>query len=196
MFTGIIEARGKVRGWKKAKGADTLELAAPPFLARSLKIGGSLAVNGVCLTVTRKKKSTLEFNVIEETLRRTTLGRLKAGDVVNLERPLRWQGRVEGHFVLGHVDGVGRIEKIIVDKGGKSFLIAFPKNLRRFFLEKGSVAVDGVSLTLGKAGSKNFWVHCIPHTLKITHFGSYEKGAFVNLETDILMKFAASNRLS
>jgi riboflavin synthase len=189
MFTGIIEAQGKVVGWKKAAGtALTLELAVPGVVERTLKKGGSLAVNGACLTVTGKKKGLVWFNVIEETLRRTMLGSLKKGDGVNLERPLPWKGRVEGHFVLGHVDGVGRIKKITSAKQGKSFLIAFPKSLRRFFLEKGSVAVDGVSLTLGKVSANGFWVHCIPHTLKVTGFGAYREGSAVNLEADILIK--------
>ncbi len=186
MFTGIVEAKGVV---KKIKPG-TLEIEAGA-LARGMKIGGSLAVNGACLTVVKKLSGKLSFNVVPETLKRTDLGRLKAGDPVNLERALRFGSRVEGHFVLGHVDGLGKIARIRRIKSGRDFFVAFPKALGRYFFEKGSVTIDGVSLTLGKVSARGFWVHLVPHTLRNTVLGGYRPGTTVNLEADILAKLAS-----
>jgi len=160
----------------------------------SLKAGSSLCVNGVCLTVLKKTGKNIFFNVVNETKKRSTLPFLKAGDQVNLERPLRFQGRLDGHFVLGHVDGVGTIRRIITQGDEKSFLVAFPKPLKLFMVEKGSIAVDGVSLTLGKVARGCFWVHCIPHTLKTTNFKNYRDKTKVNLEADVLAKLAARRK--
>ncbi len=188
MFTGIVEASGVVKGWKKEPGrAPLLEIRTAVF-SRGAKIGGSISVNGACLTVTKKKGASLFFNVIGETKSRTTLGKLRAGDRVCLERPLKWAGRIEGHFVQGHVDGVGRVRRVLKKGHEKSFLISFPIGLKRSLVEKGSVAVDGVSLTIGKTVKGAFWVHCIPHTLKATNFDAYRAGTKVNLEGDILIK--------
>ena len=192
MFTGIVEATGTVRRFERRyKNADTLVLRVPAAMAR-LKIGASLSVSGVCLTLVLRKGRGLSFNVVRETGNRTTLGNLKSGDRVNLERPLKWNGRVEGHFVLGHVDGVGVVKKLKENAREKSFFIQCPPDVRRFILEKGSVAVDGVSLTVGKADSRGFWTHGIPHTLKYTTLGGLKLNDRVNLEADILIKWAAS----
>ena len=190
MFTGIIEAVGHVRGWI---GPATLEIKAPSF-SKALKIGGSLSVNGACLTVVKKTGSAIFFNVVRETKTRTMLGDLVAGDTVNLERPLKLGKRVEGHWVLGHVDGVGRVRKVIKKQNEKSFLISFPGRLRPYFLEKGSVAVNGASLTLGKVARNAFWIHCIPHTLRATNFQGARVGTKVNLEADILAKLVLTRR--
>lgn len=189
MFTGIIESLGRVRALDQAgrRGAGRLEIEAPKA-AGSLKKGSSLSVNGACLTVIEKKGNRLSFNLVEETQRRTALGRLRPGDWVNLERPLTYRRRIEGHFVLGHVDGVGRIVKVINKGNQRSFLIQFPKRLKRYFAEKGSVAVDGVSLTLGKVSGGRFWIHGIPYTLKSTNFRAYKISTAVNIEADILAK--------
>lgn len=186
MFTGIVEAKGIV----KKISEHTLEIEVGA-LARGMKIGGSLAVNGACLTVVKKTARRLSFNVVPETLLRTDLGRLKSGDPVNLERALRFGSRVEGHFVLGHVDGLGRVTRIRRVKNGRDFFVTFPKALGRYFFEKGSVTIDGVSLTLGKVSSRGFWVHLVPHTLRNTVLGDCLPGTAVNLEADILAKLAS-----
>jgi riboflavin synthase len=185
MFTGVIEAKGRVRGFSGGK----FELDGGA-LARGMKIGGSLAVNGACLTLVSKKGSRLSFNVVPETLRRTGLGRLKPGDAVNLERALRAGSRVEGHFVLGHVDGAGRVEKVRAAGNGRDFFVSFPPALRGYLFEKGSVALDGISLTLGKVTAKGFWVHLVPHTLRKTVSGAWRAGSPVNVEADVLAKLA------
>lgn len=186
MFTGIVEAKGRVK--KIAPGV--LEIDAGRA-AGGLRTGGSLAVNGACLTVVKKKGTRLFFDVVPETLRRTDLGRLKAGDSVNLERSLRFGARVEGHFVLGHVDGLGRVERVRRGKNGRDFFVTFPRALRPYLFEKGSVAVDGVSLTLGKVSAAGFWVHLVPHTLRSTVLGDCRPGTAVNLEADLLAKLAS-----
>ena len=195
MFTGIIEAVGLVGSCRPAARGKSfiLEIRAPKF-SRSLKVGGSLSVNGVCLTVIKKKRQHVFFNVIKETLERSTLPSLKAGDAVNLERPLKLNARIGGHFVLGHVDAVGRIRRIVARGNEKSFLVSFPKPLKPYILEKGSIAVDGVSLTVGKAGEGSFWVHGIPHTLKSTNFKNFREKTRVNLEADLLAKLAVQRK--
>ena len=191
MFTGIVETKGIVRSHGPIVGHRPvkLELHVPKF-SRDLRIGGSLAVNGVCLTVIRRKGTNIFFDVVRETLKRSTLGSLKAGDAVNLERPMKLGRRLEGHIVLGHVDAVGRIQKTAKKGNGKDFFVLFPAKLKPFILEKGSIAVDGVSLTLGKIKGNGFWVHIIPHTLKSTNFGNHANGTRVNLEADFLLKSA------
>ncbi len=193
MFTGIIETRGIVRSaFFSSVRASMLEIE-PQKTLLGLKIGSSVAVNGACLTVFKKRGKRLFFQLVRETLHRTTLGGLKAGEKVNLERSMRVGARFEGHKVLGHVDGVGRVRKILESrKNEKSIFIAFPGKFRPFLVEKGSIAVDGVSLTLGKVSKGGFWVHCIPHTLKITSLGGCKPGSRVNLETDVLAKLSRS----
>ncbi len=189
MFTGIVEATGRIRSLKVIRGKTQLEVRAPLAVRSGLKIGASVSVSGVCLTAVSKTPASIFFDLADETKKRSTLGRLRRGDRVNLERPLKWNGRLEGHFVLGHVDGVGKIKKALSIKKEKSFLIAYPKRLAPFMIEKGSVTIDGVSLTIGRVTPKDFWVHIIPHTLKTTQFGDFEPGRAVNLEADILIKF-------
>ena len=163
-------------------------------LPGSSRIGSSLCVNGVCLTVVKKTGKNIFFNVVSETRKRSTLSFLKIGDEVNLERPLKPSGRLDGHFVLGHVDAVGIVRRIVARGNEKSFLVAFPGSLKPYVLEKGSIAVDGVSLTLGKVERAYFWVHGIPHTLKSTNFKNFREGTRVNLEADVLAKLAASQK--
>ncbi|HTL70745.1 MAG TPA: riboflavin synthase [Candidatus Eisenbacteria bacterium] len=185
MFTGLVEAKGRVR----AARANRLEIdVAPKF--RRLPKGSSVAVNGACLTVTSARGGALSFHLVSETLRRTTLGKLKAGDAVNLERPLREGGRFEGHFVLGHVDGVGRVLESRTRGAEKSVLVSPPARFRSLLVEKGSVAMDGVSLTLGEVTRRGFWVHLVPHTMRKTVCGAYLPGSKVNLEFDYLVKLA------
>ncbi len=191
MFTGVVYGLGTVKTVeKKARGARLVIEAPSGFPA--VKIGGSVSVNGACLTVVRKEKKRLVFDVVRETMRCTRFGGLKPGDRVHLEPALAWNGRLEGHFVQGHVDGTGRVRRLRREKKGMSVEIAFPPGFRRYVLEKGSVAVDGVSLTVGKTGKSAFWVHLIPHTLKRTGFGGLRAGDRVNLEGDMLLKFFRS----
>ena len=191
MFTGVIEAQGKVKNFKNG----VLEITLPKFFGK-LKIGSSVAVDGVCLTLVQQKSSIGFFDVVAETQARTTLGSFEPGQVVNLERPLQWQGRVEGHFVLGHVDGVGIIRQVSVAKKQKSILVETPKLIRRFVCEKGSIAANGVSLTIGKTKKGSFWLHLIPQTLKSTNLGGLAGGSRVNLEADMVAKLLLKRRFN
>lgn len=184
MFTGIVEGLGSIDSLQ----GSTLTLRVPRRFSR-LKKGSSFSVNGACLTVVKSGRKP-SFNLLRETLSRTTFKALRPGDRVNLERPMKAQGRLHGHLVLGHVDGVGRVARVVESSRDKSFFILCPARLRRFCVEKGSIAVDGASLTLGKRGRGGFWVHLIPHTLKNTICGRYAPGTRVNLEADVLAKLA------
>lgn len=191
MFTGIIERTGLVK--KISRDAGKFRLGIQSLrLFRRIRAGDSVSVNGVCLTVTGRKSRVVFFDAVPETLRRTALGELKEGVEVNLELPLKWKARVSGHFVLGHVDGVGVIKKIVKKGSQKSFLVRFPRALRSFMAEKGCIAVHGVSLTLGKVGKNSFWIHIIPHTLEETNLKNLEAGCRINLEVDYLAKLAIS----
>ncbi len=188
MFTGIIEAQGRVELFKRQKKGALLAVSKPKDY-RTIPLGSSIAVNGVCLTVVRQDAKQLFFQTVAETLRRSNLGDLKTGQYVNLERALSAKSRIEGHFVLGHVDGMGVIREIRKQGMGRDFRIEIPKSIGPFVLEKGSIAIDGVSLTVGKVDARSFWVYAIPHTLKVTEMGAFKKGQKVNLEADILLKF-------
>ena len=195
MFTGVVDRMGVARSLKRVRGTTILEVETGrgpggSGFTKELKAGGSVCVSGACLTVIQKKGPRLFFNLVNETQKRTTFGRLKNTDVVNLERPLRAGGRLEGHFVLGHVDGVGRVARVDNRGAERSFLIRYPRSLGRYLAEKGSVTVNGVSLTLGKVNSAGFWVHCIPHTLRQTNLGQLKVSDRVNLEADYLAKLA------
>jgi riboflavin synthase len=196
MFTGIIEHTGTVTRFDKGSAKnDTLVLGVPAPL-RGLKTGASLAVNGACLTVAGRSAGQLHFHLLKETRRRTAFGDLRPGDPVNLERPLKASSRLDGHFVLGHVDGTGRIVRVSSSGADRSFLIEYPAPFKRWLVEKGSVAVDGISLTLGKIAKKGFWVHCIPHTVRSTRLRELAVGRKVNLEGDILAKLLFQGRLN
>ncbi len=187
MFTGIIEGRASVVSVHKTSKGARLTLRVPASFAR-LRPGASVAVNGACLTVSGRGARRLRFDLLRETMKRTAFGGLQPGATLNLERALKWNGRLEGHVVQGHVDGRGRVLQVISKGREKSLRIAYPRALRRFFVEKGSVAVNGVSLTLGKVGPASFWVHVIPVTLRKTTLGGLRKGDAVHLEADILLK--------
>jgi riboflavin synthase len=148
-----------------------------------------VAVNGVCLTVVEALGSRLAFDAVPETLRRSNLGALSAGSRVNLERPLAANGRLSGHFVQGHVDGVGRIANVTPEGEGVRARIEAPPALTRYVVEKGSIAADGCSLTVAACGGEWFEVALIPHTLAVTILGGWNPGTTVNLEVDILAKY-------
>ena len=184
MFTGIIEAIGRVTGVSFPE----LELEVTP-LWKDVQIGESIAVDGICLTVVKRQKNRLTFDVIEETEKRTALGELNIGGQVNLERSLKPNSRLGGHFVTGHIDGVGKIYRRAKQKSQETIEIETPAGLVVFMSPKGSIAVDGISLTLGPVGSKSFTVYLIPHTLQNTVLGKKQVGQKVNIETDILAKY-------
>ena len=188
MFTGLIEEKGRVVRATPGSGGMKLAVEAK-VVSRDAKIGDSIAVNGACLTAVEVSPPILTFDVVRETVERTTLGRLRPGDPVNLERPLRLGDRLGGHMVLGHVDGIGTIREI--RKSGAETLFRFeaPSEIMRFVVEKGSIAVDGISLTVADVGPNSFSVAVIPHTLANTTLGDASVGGGVNLETDIIGKY-------
>jgi riboflavin synthase len=188
MFTGLVEALGVVHELT-ADGAGRLLVIEAPSLTGELALGESVAVNGACLTVVAHDATTCRFQAGPETLRRTNLGDLHAGDRVNLERSLRVGDRLGGHIVQGHIDGVGRIDRILSDGEWVLMWFACPSDLSAQMVRKGSVAVDGVSLTLVDVEDGLFSVALIPHTLALTTLGFKRPGDPVNLETDLLAKY-------
>ena len=184
MFTGIVEEIGTVR----AAGRGQLTIAAREVMP-TLEIGGSISVNGTCLTVTSLDSDEFSVDVVPETLRRTNLGLLRSNSPVNLERPLRADGRLDGHIVQGHVDGTGTIGEISPDGEAIMVRIDLPEQLARYVVEKGFIAVDGVSLTVVHCDEAGFSVTVIPHTRDHTVFGSRSVGDAVNIEIDILAKY-------
>lgn len=187
MFTGIIESLGTVR---QIDGTDDgRRLLVEAELASELEAGDSIAVNGVCLTVTEQVDSSFRLDVVSETLRRTNLGALLAGDRVNLERPLRADGRLDGHVVQGHVDTSGAVSKITPEGVGRRIAIDVSPRFRRYLVEKGSIAVDGVALTIASVTAKGFEAALIPFTLQVTTLGWRQAGQQVNLEFDVLAKY-------
>lgn len=156
---------------------------------RGLARGESIAVNGACMTVAARRGSSFTVVVSAESLRRTTLGSLKAGTAVNLERSLRVSDRLSGHFVFGHVDGMGRLEAVESEGGSALYRFSLPAGFGRFLVEKGSIAVDGVSLTVFDCGRRSFTVSIIPHTASATTLGRRRPGDRVNLETDMLARY-------
>jgi riboflavin synthase len=189
MFTGLVEALGQVVELARADEGRRLVLRVPAELADETAVGDSVAVSGVCLTAVVAEPARLVFDLAEETLRVTTLGGLRPGDSVNLERPLRLGTRLGGHLVLGHVDGVGRVTRVEPEGAGRRLHVEVPPALRPLLIPKGSVAVDGVSLTVAALGATEFAVALIPHTLAVTTLGDRPAGARVNLEMDVLGKY-------
>ncbi len=191
MFTGIVEGIGKVKKISKAtKNKSAIQMIVDLGKhGKGLKIGQSVALNGVCLTVTKLSKNGCTFEMIQETTKKTDLGNLKLGGIVNIERSLKVGARLEGHFVLGHVDGVGVIKK--VQKKPKEVQIWFevPKNLSKYVVKKGSIAIDGISLTVVEIKNNLASVCIIPHTIQVTNFKTKNIGDKVNIETDILGKY-------
>ena len=189
MFTGIVEELGTVRGVEGP--GDVVRLAVTAKVAREgSELGASVAVNGVCLTVVAAGPDGLDFEVGPETLARTTLGRVAPGDVVNLERALRFGAALGGHLVLGHVDGIGTVEVVTRVESTARVRIALPGPvLAPLLVPQGSVAVDGVSLTVAALENGAFEVMVIPHTLAMTTFGILARGQAVNLEMDVIGKY-------
>ena len=191
MFTGIVEGTGTVVTPARPRadgGAARLEVDAP-WLAGELAVGDSVAVDGCCLTVVASGSTRFAADVVAETLHRTALGRLAAGARVNLERPLALGGRLGGHLVQGHVDGVGRVLGRSSAGQGEEVRVELPADLARYVVEKGSIAVDGVSLTVAGVGQGWFSVALVPHTLAATTLGERGPGDPVHLEVDVVAKY-------
>lgn len=192
MFTGIVADMGKVDSVKRTGRGTTLSIASK--LLSSVNIGDSIAVNGVCLTVVTKGKDLAAFDVIRQTRDATTLESVKAGDGVNLELPLRAGDGISGHFVTGHIDCVGKIVNIARGKEELSIETEVPSEYHALLVEKGSVAMDGVSLTVAWLRDGVFKVHIIPHTFDNTTLGRKRSGDGVNVEFDVLGKYILGSR--
>lgn len=190
MFTGIVEELGQVKNISRgSSGSALLEILGATVL-EDAKVGDSISVNGTCLTVVKKLSGSLVFEVLSETLRVTNLGNLRVYDKVNLERSLRVGERISGHFVTGHIDCIGTIRRKGYITGNLSFEISIPAPFMKYVLSKGSIAVDGISLTIARKNPATFSVYIIPHTLKNTTLGFKGPSDKVNIEFDILAKKA------
>lgn len=188
MFTGIIEEMGTVRRLNQSPNRCELELSASKVL-EGTQIGDSIAVNGVCLTVIRLGEEHFTADVMPETLRRSNLGQLKPGSKVNLERAMAANGRFGGHIVAGHIDGTGKILAMQLEGNAVLVTISVTPELLRYVVEKGSIAIDGISLTVAKVSHTDFTVSLIPHTGEETTLLKHRSGEIVNLETDIIGKY-------
>ncbi len=188
MFTGIIEETGKVLSIKKGAKSSVLQIEGN-VIFQDLKIGDSVAVNGVCLTAARISGHSFYADVMSETLKRSSLGEVGANSIVNLERAMAADGRFGGHIVAGHIDGTGTIAKIEKEDNAVWYTIKAPEKLMRYIVEKGSIAIDGISLTVAKTSRVEFSVSVIPHTLKETALAAKNVGQIVNLENDIVGKY-------
>ena len=188
MFTGIVEELGAIRDLRRGAASAALSIGASQVLS-DLNIGDSVAVNGVCLTATAVDAGGFTADVMHETLKRTNLGALVPGSPVNLERAMAAGGRFGGHIVSGHIDGVGTITRTRRDDNAVWYTVSAPKPLLRYLVEKGSVAIDGVSLTVAAVTGEDFSVSLIPHTAKLTLLGRKGPGETVNLECDVIGKY-------
>lgn len=186
MFTGIITHQGLFGGYRRGRQEMLIEA---PGLAGKLGPGDSLAVNGVCLTLVGAEKNALRFNLSQETLRRSNLGALRPRDRLNLELPLTLATPLSGHLVSGHVDGIGKVLRVAERRPGRRITIAFPRDLRPFLVPKGSVALNGVSLTIASLAPSSLETELIPLTLEKTNLGALRAGAPVNLECDLIGKY-------
>ncbi len=188
MFTGIIEEVGTVKAVQKGSGSSFIKIQASKIF-EDMHLGDSIAVNGVCLTVTEFNNNIFRADVMNETLCRSSLGQLKNGSPVNLERAMAANGRFGGHIVSGHIDGTGTISKIENDGIAVWYTISAPHDIIRYIVEKGSIAIDGISLTVAKVTDDTFSVSIIPHTAEQTILSTKKIGDVVNLENDIVGKY-------
>jgi riboflavin synthase len=190
MFTGLVEEVGRIRRIEERSGGRRIRIAAQQVLG-DLRNGDSVAVDGCCLTVAEVEPGGFVVDVVPESIQRTTLGARREDDPVNLERSLRWDQRLGGHLVQGHVDGVGEVTAVREEGEGRRIALRVPDVLARFVAEKGSIAVDGVSLTVASCSGSTCEIALIPHTLERTVAGRYQAGRRVNLEVDLLARYVA-----
>ncbi len=187
MFTGIVQETGRVKALERRSGDLVLTLEAP-LTAPSLGLGGSVAVNGCCLTAVKVEAPLFVVEAVPETLSRTTFGTLRVGDKVNLELPVKLSDLLGGHLVSGHVDGLAEVRAIQAEGGGQRWTLQVPRDLMKYVVEKGSIALDGISLTVAALGDETVEVALIPHTLEVTNLGSLKVGSRLHVEADILAK--------
>ena len=190
MFTGLVEEKGSVLVVEPRPDGRRLWIGAEHVL-EDARVGDSIAVSGVCLTVVERRADSFAVEMVPETLRRTTLGALAAGDPVNLERAMRLDQRLGGHLVQGHVDGVAEVLRMEPEGEGRRLALELPQSLARFVAEKGSIAIDGVSLTVAACTGTRCELALIPHTLAVTTAGDYRPGRQVNVEVDLMARYAA-----
>ena len=188
MFTGIVEELGSIRSVRRGQHSSVLSIAAKDILS-DLKVGDSVAVNGVCLTATTVDSGGFTADVMHETLNRSSLGSLTVGSHVNLERAMAANGRFGGHIVSGHIDGTGTITALRKDDNAGWYTISASQELLRYIVEKGSIAIDGISLTVAEVGESWFSISAIPHTVAVTTLGEKRPGDTVNLENDVIGKY-------
>jgi len=186
MFTGIINHTGLFKGYRRGKQEITIEA---PSIISQIEIGESLAVNGVCLSLIKKENKALFFNLSQETIQKTNLGSLRQGEMLNLEQPLTLFSPLSGHLITGHVDARGKVLLISQKKPGKRLKISYPPELRPYFIPEGSVALNGVSLTIARLSPSSFDVELIPITIKNSNLGNLKRGDAVNLECDMIGKY-------
>ena len=189
MFSGIVQAVGRIAAFERHGGNAHVEIDAAALGLDDVRIGDSIAVAGVCLTVVAIDGARFSADLSAETLARTTLGAHRIGDPVNLEKSLRLADRLGGHLVAGHVDGVGTIESVQDDGAAQRWTFSAPAGLARYIAVKGSIAIDGTSLTVNEVDGKSFGVTLIPHTLAVTTFGARKPGDAVNLEADLVARY-------
>ena len=184
MFSGIVQGTGRVQKITAKKSYISIEISAPKNFNKKLKKGASISVNGVCLTSLDSGQKKLKFDVINETLSKTNIGKLKKGSLVNLERSITASTEIGGHLMSGHIHFSGRVEKILTKNTNKDLQIKFPRKYKEYIFEKGYIGLNGCSLTLGKVNKDSFYVHLIPETLEMTNLNVLKKGSLVNIEID------------
>jgi len=189
MFTGIVEGVAKVKSFEEKKSAYLLQIDVSEQIAKSLNIGDSLACNGCCLTVVSLQENIASFELLEESVRLTNFSEIKVASIINVERPLAADARLGGHFVSGHIDTKGKVE--VFEQIGKNYYlkVSFANEFSKYAVYKGSIAIDGISLTIAEAKDNTLSVWLIPHTLDVTNLSARKVGESVNLEFDILAKY-------
>lgn len=191
MFTGIIQEKGQIKAIKQEKDILSIIISAQE-VTKNKKIGDSIAINGICSTVTKIESNSFEVDFMEETMRVTTARNFKVEDIVNLEAAIKAGDSFDGHFVQGHIDAVGKVITAKTIEESKELTIEIPQNLMKFTAIKGSIAINGVSLTISQLTSSQIVVSLIPHTLKVTNFSKLQEGDEVNIELDMIAKYLSS----
>ncbi len=184
MFSGIVSGLGSIKSIKKKVDIVSVEIKAPKNFSKKLQKGASVSVDGVCLTAKNSNSDNIKFDVIEETLSRSTLSNLVKGQKVNLERSITSSTEIGGHLMSGHIHGVAKVTDLKIKESSTDMKISIPKGTGKYILEKGYIGINGCSLTVGKVNKSSFNIHLIPETLEVTNLASLEKNQFINLELD------------